>query len=221
LGGGWVGPFLAHSGELAGAPALVRTWRLTGTNQPSRRVANRSRLSNSGECPHDRWVPKSSTMTEAVQHQIAICYLLLKGDHWVPVSPDRRMTARDRSSPNGPVIMAELIAEVEGERIVGWRKIGSLFQDVGPDGEVQPLDTRLPAAIMGARLADGALNAPGVIGINTRIVERRRAREERRIPAHLHASALARAETQILDRLNGFRSVGVRLIPISSDDTSV
>jgi hypothetical protein len=73
-------------------------------------------------------------MTEAVQHQIAICYLLLKGDHWVPVSPDRRMTARDRSSPSGPVIMAELIAEVEGERIVGWRKIGSLLQDVGPGG---------------------------------------------------------------------------------------
>jgi hypothetical protein len=117
--------------------------------------------------------------------------------------------------------MAELIAEVEGERLVGWRKIGSLFQDVGPDGEVQPLDTRVPAAIMGALLSDGALNAPGVVGINRRIVERRRAKEERRIPAHLHASALARAETQILDRLNGFRSAGVRLIPIPSDDAAV
>ena len=160
-------------------------------------------------------------MSKTAQRHIAICYLLLKGDHWVPISPDRRMTARDRSSPNGPVIMAELIAEVEGERLVGWRKIGSLFQDVGPDGEVQPLDTRVPAAIMGALLSDGALNAPGVVGINRRIVERRRAKEERRIPAHLHASALARAETQILDRLNGFRSVGVRLIPIPSDEADL
>jgi hypothetical protein len=115
--------------------------------------------------------------------------------------------------------MAELIAEVDGERIVGWRKIGSHFQDVGSDGEVQPLDTRVPAALMGAFLSDAALDAPGVVGINRRIVERRRAREERRIPTHLHASALARAETQILDRLKGFRSVGVRLIPIPSDDT--
>ena len=139
----------------------------------------------------------------------------------MPVSPERRMTARDRSSPSGPVIMAELIAEVDGERIVGWRKIGSLFQDVEPDGEVQPLDTRIPAALMGAFLSDAALDAPGVIGINRRIVDRRRAREKRRIPAHLHASALARAETQILDRLNGFRSVGVRLIPFPSDDTHV
>jgi hypothetical protein len=117
--------------------------------------------------------------------------------------------------------MAELIAEVEGDRIVGWRKMGSLIQDVGPDDEVQPLDTRGPAAIMGALLSDGAVNAPGVVGINSRIVERRRAREERRIPAHLHASALARAETQILDRLNGFRAVGVRLVPIPSNDTDV
>ena len=169
----------------------------------------------------NRWVLKSSTMSKAAQQHIAICYLLLKGDRWVPVSPDRRMTARDRSSANGPVIMAELIAEVEGDRIVGWRKMGSLIQDVGPDDEVQPLDTRGPAAIMGALLSDGAVNAPGVVGINSRIVERRRAREERRIPAHLHASALARAETQILDRLNGFRAVGVRLVPIPSNDTDV
>jgi hypothetical protein len=128
------------------------------------------------------------------------------------------MTVRDRSSPDGPVITAELIAEVEGSRIVRWRKIGSLFQDVGPDGEVQPLDTRLPAAVIGALLSDGAASARGVVGINTRLVERRRAREERSIPARLHPSARARAETQILDRLNGFKAVGVRLVPTPSDD---
>ena len=73
-------------------------------------------------------------MNNEAQRQIAICYLLLKGEHWIPVSPDRRLTAGDRSSPDGPVIMAELIAEIEGNRITGWRKVGSLFQDVGPDG---------------------------------------------------------------------------------------
>ena len=153
-------------------------------------------------------------MTREARHQIAICYLLLKGKHWIPVSPDRVLTATDRSSPDGPVIMAEVIAEVEGDRISGWRKVGSLFQDVDPDGKVEPLDTRLPAAIMGALLSDGAASARGIVGINSRIVERRRVREERTIPPRLHASVLARAETQILDRLNGFNAVGVRLVSI-------
>ena len=157
-------------------------------------------------------------MTREPGHQIAICYLLLKGEHWVPVSPERRLTTNDRSSPDGPVIMAEVIAEVENKRVFGWRKVGSLVQDVGPDGKVKPLDTRLPAAIMGALLSDGAASARGVVGINSRIVERRRAREERTIPPDLYAAALARAETQILDRLNGFNAVGVRLVPFPSDE---
>lgn len=157
-------------------------------------------------------------MTREPRHQIAICYLLLKGEHWIPVSPERRLTATDRSSPDGPVIMAEVIGEVEDNRVCGWRKVGSLIQDVGPDGKVEPLDTRLPAAIMGALLSDGAASARGVVGINSRIVERRRAREERTIPPRLHASVLARAETQILDRLNGFNAVGVRLVPSDEAD---
>ena len=154
------------------------------------------------------------------RHQIAICYLLLKGEHWIPVSPERRLTTRDRSSPDGPVIMAEVIAEVEDNRVSGWRKVGSLIQGVGPDGKVEPLDTRLPGAIIGALLSDGAASERGVVGINSRIVERRRAREEWTIPPHLYAAVLARAETQILDRLNGFNAVGIRLIPVPSDESS-
>ena len=159
-------------------------------------------------------------MTRGPRHQIAICYLLLKGEHWIPVSPERRLTASDRSSPDGPVIMAEVFGEVEGSQVSGWRKVGSLIQDVGPDGTVEPLDTKLPAAIMGALLSDGEASARGVVGINSRIVARRRAREEWTIPPHLHASALARAEMQILDLLNGFNAVGVRLVPIPSDEAS-
>ena len=52
-------------------------------------------------------------MSEPAQRQVAICWLLLKGGHWIPVSPDRRLTARDRSSPDGPLIMAELVAEFD------------------------------------------------------------------------------------------------------------
>lgn len=159
-------------------------------------------------------------MSSEPQLQIAICYLLLKGEHWIPVSPDRRLTANDRSSPDGPVIMAEVIGDVEDNRVSGWKKVGSTFQNVGPDGRVEPLDTRLPAAIMGALLSDGAASARCVVGINSRIVERRRAREERTLPPHLYASVVARAETQILDRLNGFNAVGVRLVPIFSDEAS-
>ena len=157
-------------------------------------------------------------MTSEAQHQIAICYLLLKGEHWIPVSPDRRLTASDRSAPDGSVITAEVMAEVEGCQIVCWRKVSSLAQDVGPDGEVEPLGTRLPGDIMGALVADGAAKAHGVVGINGRIVERRRAREERTLPSHHYAAVVARAETQILDRLNGFKAVGVRLVPIPTDD---
>jgi hypothetical protein len=62
--------------------------------------------------------------------------------------------------------MAEVSADVEGTSIVAWRKIGSLFQDVGPNGEVQPLDTRLAAAVGGALLSDALVSAPGVVGIN-------------------------------------------------------
>ena len=159
-------------------------------------------------------------MTTEPRHQIAICYLLLKGEHWIPVSPERRLTASDRSSPDGPVIMAEVIGEIEASRVSGWRKVGSLIQKVGPDGKVEPLDTRLPAAIMGALFSDGVASARGVVGINSRIVERRRAREEWAIPPHLYASVIARAETQILDRLNGFNAVGVRLVPFPSEEAS-
>lgn len=116
--------------------------------------------------------------------------------------------------------MAEVIGEVEDNQVSGWKNVGSLFQDVGPDGTVEPVDTKLPAAIMGALLSDGEASARGVVGINSRIVARRRAREERTIPLHLYASVLARAEMQILDRLNGFNAVGVRLLPIPSDEAS-
>ncbi len=71
---------------------------------------------------------------------------------------------------------------------------------------------------MGALLSDGAASARGVVGINSRIVERWRAREERKIPSRHYASVLARAETQNLDRLNGFNAVGVRLLPSDEAD---
>lgn len=153
-------------------------------------------------------------MTSEERHQIAICYLLLKGEHWIPVSPGRRLTAAGRSSPDGPVIMAEVLPEVHGNRVAGWRKVGSIFQDIWTDGVVEPIDIRLPAAIMGALLSDGEASARGVVGISSRIVERRRARDERKIPSHLYAAVLARAETQIIDRLHGFNAVGVRLVRI-------
>ncbi|CAN0501205.1 unnamed protein product, partial [Phaeothamnion confervicola] len=133
------------------------------------------------------------------------------GEHWIPFAPGRKLSAGDRSSPDGPVIMAELIAEVEGGRIVGWSKVGSSYRDVGPDGEVAPPDTRLAASIIGALMADGTASLHGAVGINSRIVEAKRAKEDCRLPHHLRASARARAEVQILDRLHGFSAVRLRL----------
>jgi hypothetical protein len=117
------------------------------------------------------------------------------------------------------VISTELVAEVEGTQIVAWREgSGTHIRNVGPDGELEPLDFRPAAAVSGALLADAMVSAPGVVGINRRLVERRRAKEQRTIPAHLHEAARARAETQILDRLNGSAAVGVRLYLIPPDD---
>lgn len=158
-------------------------------------------------------------MSKEAKRQIVISYLLLKGEHWIPLAPDRKLSAGDRSSPDGRAVTAEVIAEVEGGRIVGWGKIGVFFRDVGPDGEVTPPDTRLAASIIGALMADGAASTHGAVGINSRIVEGKRAKEQRRLPNHLRASALARAETQILDRLHGFSAVGVRLIQATIDET--
>ena len=158
-------------------------------------------------------------MSKEAHRQIAICYLLLKGEHWIPLAPGRRLFAGDSSSPDGPVIMAELIAEVEGGRIVGWSKVGASFRDVGPDGEVAPPDTRLAASIIGALMADGTASLHGAVGINGRIVAAKRTKEECRLPNHHRASALARAEIQILDRLHGFSAVGVRMIEAPNDGT--
>ena len=154
-------------------------------------------------------------MSSEGQCQIAICYLLLKSEHWIPHAPSRRLSAGDRSSPESPVTMAEVIAEIDGIRIVGWSMVRATFREVGSDGQVAPLDMRLPASIIGALMADGTASLHGAVGINSRIVEAKRAKEERRLPDHLRASALARAEVQVLDRLHGFSAVGVRLIRAS------
>jgi hypothetical protein len=58
----------------------------------------------------------------------------------------------------------------------------------------------------------------GAVGLNSRIMEGKRAREQRRLPDHLRVSALARAETQILNRLHGFSAVGVRFIKAPIDE---
>ena len=158
-------------------------------------------------------------MSKEAQRQIAVCTLLLKGEHWIPLAPDRRLSEGDRSSPDGPVIMAELNAEVERGRGVGWSKVGASFRDVGPDGEVVPPDTRLAASIISALMADGTARLHGAVGINSRIVAAKRGKEGSRLSDHHRASALVRAEIQILDRLHGFSAVGVRLIQAPIDET--
>jgi hypothetical protein len=67
-------------------------------------------------------------MSEEARHQLAICDLLLKGEHWISLAPGRRLCAADRSSPEGPVNMTELIAAAEDCRIAGWSKVGTLSE---------------------------------------------------------------------------------------------
>ena len=149
-------------------------------------------------------------MTETVRHQLALCRLVLIRDHWIPISWDTMLTKEHRSSPNGPVISAELIANVKGEQIVGWKQPSFSFAEVGEDGSAD-VDLKEVAAVLGAGHSDAVAEASGAIGISQRLVERRRNEKVDQIPEQLRKAAFERAAWQIGDRLRGFKATGVTL----------
>jgi hypothetical protein len=131
----------------------------------------------------------------------------------LPFGLDAKVSAGNRSSPNGAIIRALLMADIAGQQIVGWRKPSFIVQEILPDGSVQGLDLRLAGAALGAAIEDTKARDAGVVGISERLVKRRREAEEQRVPEHLRQSAFDRAAVQILDRLHGRRTIGVTLVP--------
>ena len=131
----------------------------------------------------------------------------------MPFGLNAKVSAGNRCSPSGAIIRALLMADIEGQQIVGWRKPSVIVQEVLPDGSVQGLDLRLAGAALGAAIEDAKARRAGVVGISERLVKRRREAEEQRVPEHLRQSAFDRAAVQILDRLHGRRTIGVTLVP--------
>lgn len=146
--------------------------------------------------------------------RIAGCHLLLRGTRWMPVSLNRALGANDRSVPGGAVISAYLSAVVEGDTIVGWLKNSAFsVRDVQPDGTLTPLDLTAAALAVDAVSADTMATRTGAIGITSLIAERRIDEQNTgHLSAGLREAAFARAEVQILDKLQGHSVVGVLLL---------
>lgn len=145
--------------------------------------------------------------------QLALCLLVLVNGHWVPLALNARSMTQYRSSPDGPAITAQLVAEVEADRIVGWREPVFEARDVNDDGSLA-YDPREFAAILGAPQYDDAVaEAAGAIGISRRLNERRQERRRSAISPRLQAAAYDRAILQIADRLRGIKTTGVTLVP--------
>jgi hypothetical protein len=145
--------------------------------------------------------------------RVANCHLLLRGNRWMPISLNKKLGAKDRCSPHGPVITALLSAVVEGQTIVGWMKNSSfIVREVQRDGALAPLDLTPAALASQADNADAIAARAGVVGISSLIAERRiQEQNSGHLPSELRQAAFERATVQILDELQGHSVVGVLL----------
>jgi hypothetical protein len=161
-------------------------------------------------------MPEENQMSEVSPSlQTALCRLLLRGDQWVPLGVNTKLTAKHRSCPDGPVIEAHFIAFARGERIVGW-KDGEAFDihEVQADGSLEPsLDASFMAEVLSADHRDEEARGSGAVGINRQLVARRLKREKERVPKHLRQVAVVQAAKLIVERLRGRRVRGVFLLP--------
>jgi hypothetical protein len=146
--------------------------------------------------------------------RIAICHLLLRGTRWMPVSVNRKLGPKDRCAPGRAVISAVLCAVVEGDAVVGWTESsGFMVREIGADGTLAPPDLTPAALALDAQHFDASAAAAGAVGISSLMAERRIQRlKTGNLSPGLREAALARAEVQILDKLQGHSVVGVLLL---------
>ena len=132
----------------------------------------------------------------------------------MPVGVNRTLGPNDRCAPGGAVISALLCAVVERGAVVGWTESsGFMVRELGVDGTLAPLDLRPAALASEAQTLDARAAAAGVVGISSLIAERRiQGQKTGNLSAELRESAFARAEVQILDKLQGHSVVGVLLL---------
>lgn len=143
--------------------------------------------------------------------QLAICQLVLVDGHWMPLALNTRTTSKHRSSPDGPVITAQFISDVEGGRIVAWRMPCFSVYDVNQDGSLD-YDLGELAALLDLRHLDDFPREAKVVAMNCFLAARRRSEKQAAISEPLRMAAYDRAVVQINDRLHGVKTVGVTLV---------
>ena len=143
--------------------------------------------------------------------QIALCRLIEQNNHWLPIGWTTELNASHRSTPEGPILHAQIYADVSGGEIVGWRRACFSAYDVKTDGSIDYHLKDVPL-ILGADKNDKAAVEAGAIGISRKILKQRQEREQSRISNEQRAAAYERAIIQIKDRLAGQKVKGVTLI---------
>ncbi|MCZ6773776.1 MAG: hypothetical protein O7G83_17600 [Proteobacteria bacterium] len=141
----------------------------------------------------------------------ALCFLYLQDDKWVPHSPNSELTARHRSTPNGPVIDAVVQATLLDANINSWGDLNFLVREVTDSGELEPIDLPQVARVFEAAREDEKAEAAGVIGISQKL-ERRARQSQRWQPSTGQLETLYKtAEHLILASYLGGRPIGVNI----------
>ncbi len=141
--------------------------------------------------------------------QRAQCLLLLRGEEWMPLPSSTSLSAEHRAMPNGPVITASYLADIEGERIVGWRLQRPEFSihEVLPDGQIEMNLGSLAEAL--EAYGERGRDRSGLGPITCELIQK-----QEQIPLWLRQAARVQAEANIKARLNGRKVAGVSLFDV-------
>ena len=141
----------------------------------------------------------------------ALCFLYLQGNKWVPHSPNTELTAKHRSTPNGPLIDAVVPATLLAGNIISWGELNFLVREITDSGELEPIDLSQVARVFEAAHEDEKAEAAGVIGIS-QTLERRARQSQQWQPSPRQLETLYKtAEHLILASYHGGRPIGVNI----------
>ncbi len=141
----------------------------------------------------------------------ALCFLYLQDDKWVPHSPNSELTARHRSTPNGPIIDAVVQATLLDANIISWGEPNFLVREITDSGELEPIDLPQVARVLEAAHEHGKSEAAGVIGISQELERRARQSKQWQPSPGQFETLYKTAEHLILASYLGGRPIGVNI----------
>jgi hypothetical protein len=141
----------------------------------------------------------------------ALCFLYLQDDKWVPHSPNSELTARHRSTTEGPLIDAVVQATVLDANIVSWGDLNFLVREISDSGELEPIDLSYVARVFEAAHKDEKAEAAGVIGISQKLERRARQSQQWKPSPEQLGTLYKTAEHLILASYLGGRPIGVNI----------